>query len=85
MAAVTRRGVRIGRAPGCDLRVAGHDDHPLSRFSSPTLTTVAQNYEGIAHAALSTLVDQIESPRDGERKRDRVTLLEAKLMMRDSA
>lgn len=84
MAAVTQRGLRIGRAPGCDLRVAGHDDHPLSRFSSPTLTTVAQDYRGIATDALSLLVTQIEAGQDGA-SQDRITLFEAKLMMRDSA
>lgn len=30
MAAAYQRRMRIGREPGCDLRVAGHDDHPLS-------------------------------------------------------
>lgn len=85
MAAATQRGLRIGRGPGCDLRVAGHDDHPLSRFSSPSLTTVAQDYQGIASSALAMLMAQIDPSRDAGRGHDRVTLFEAKLMMRDSA
>jgi hypothetical protein len=29
------RGLRVGRGPGCALRVASHDDHPFSRFTCP--------------------------------------------------
>ena len=50
LAAAYSNGVRVGIEPGCDLRVAGHDDHPLSRFTCPALTTVAQDYQGLASA-----------------------------------
>ncbi|WP_237480135.1 LacI family DNA-binding transcriptional regulator [Lichenibacterium dinghuense] len=83
MAAATERGLRVGRAPGCDLRLAGHDDHPLSRFTCPSLTTMAQDYAGIARAGLSSLLAQ--ALPGTERRPDRVQLLDAKLMMRDSA
>lgn len=39
------------------LRIAGHDDHPLSQYMYPALTTVAQDIEGIGEAAISLLVD----------------------------
>lgn len=84
MSAVTRRGLRVGRGPGCDLRVAGHDDHPLSRFSCPSLTTMAQDFGGIAGAALAALTSRIEPNGEAEPD-DAVVLLEAKLVMRDSA
>ena len=49
----------VGIGPGCDLRVAGHDDHPLSRFTCPALTTVAQDYEALAARSLELLFDLI--------------------------
>ena len=51
LAAAYANGIRVGIEPGCDLRVAGHDDHPLSRLTCPAaLTTVAQDYGGPRHA-----------------------------------
>jgi len=87
MAATYQRGMRVGREPGCDLRVAGHDDHPLSRYACPALTTVAQDYTQIARSSLETLLHMIDrSPKkDGTSYEQKTTLLEAKLIMRDSA
>lgn len=44
LAAAYEQGMRVGRGEGCALRVAGHDNHPFSRFTCPTLTTVSHNY-----------------------------------------
>ena len=76
-------GIRVGHGDGCQLRVAGHDDHPFSRFTGPPLTTIAQNYEAIANHAVKTLLEILEG---GERlsKREE-TYFEARLVMRDSA
>lgn len=37
------------------LRIAGHDDHPLSRFMTPSLTTVKQHIDDIGGAAVGIL------------------------------
>jgi DNA-binding LacI/PurR family transcriptional regulator len=41
ISAAWRRGLRIGHGAGFDLRIAGHDDHPLSRYTCPPLKRVA--------------------------------------------
>lgn len=79
MAAASQAGLSIGRAGA--LRIAGHDDHPLSRFSCPSLTTVAQDGEAIASTSLRLLLGQMgESSATTS-----APLLEGKLMMRNSA
>ncbi|TPE45097.1 LacI family transcriptional regulator [Amaricoccus solimangrovi] len=84
LAAAYAEGVKVGIGPGCELRVAGHDDHPLSRFTCPALTTVAQDYDGLASHSLEMLFDRIEGQRsDGGGPEQ--TLLEARLIMRASA
>jgi len=40
-------------------RVAGHDDHPLSAYVYPALTTVSRNTFGIGQAAVEQVLDQI--------------------------
>jgi DNA-binding LacI/PurR family transcriptional regulator len=92
MAAAFARGIRVGRDPDCGLRVAGHDDQPLSRFTCPPLTTVAQDFERLAETALDILLARIDGagPADpagtqaGDRAGDQVRL-EARLVMRASA
>ncbi|MDR3497291.1 MAG: LacI family DNA-binding transcriptional regulator [Ancalomicrobiaceae bacterium] len=83
MAAAYQSGLRIGREPGCDLRIAGHDDHPLSRFSCPPLTTVAQDIERMStlcvEALLARLVGGVALPPQS------MPRLTATLMMRASA
>lgn len=76
-------GLRIGHSAGCDLRIAGHDDHPFSRFTCPPLTTIAQDYEAIANRAVKDLFGMLEHD---ERPADRTeTTFEGRLVMRDSA
>lgn len=84
LAAAYARGVRVGIEPGCTLRVAGHDDHPLSRFTCPALTTMAQDYEGLAGRGMEMLFDLIEG-RKSDGAEPKRSLLEARLMMRASA
>lgn len=83
LAAAYERGIRVGHGEGCALRVAGHDDHPFSRFTSPSLTTVAQDYESISNRSVETLFNLIEN---GQRATGRTeTLFEGRLIMRGSA
>ncbi|TPI22402.1 MULTISPECIES: LacI family DNA-binding transcriptional regulator [unclassified Mesorhizobium] len=85
IAAAFERKQPVGREGDGELRVAGHDDHPLSRFTCPPLTTVAQDYRGIAAAGVDMLFARIG---DGPQALDggsEVKRLEAKLIMRGSA
>lgn len=84
LAAAYSKGVRVGLEPGSQLRVAGHDDHPLSRFTCPSLTTVAQDYHGLAERSLALLFQLIDGETSASSEPERC-LLEARLMMRSSA
>ena len=84
LAAANERGIRVSRTgQEGEIRVAGHDDHPLSRYASPSLTTVAQDSAEMANLAISMLISKRDEKRP-KRVRD-VHLLEAKLIMRNSA
>lgn len=83
LAAAYRLGYKVGHGPDCALRIAGHDDHPFSRFTSPSLTTIAQDYAAIASLAASTLFRIIDTEERPSERRE--TLFDGKLVMRDSA
>lgn len=83
LSAAYESGLRVGLGAGSALRIAGHDDHPFSRFTSPTLTTVSQDYEAIAAHSFATILEIIET---GVRPETReVALFEGRLVMRGSA
>jgi DNA-binding LacI/PurR family transcriptional regulator len=83
LSAAYEAGLRVGLGAGCALRVAGHDGHPFSRFTCPTLTTVSQDYGAIARKSVETLFGILES---GSRPATReVTLFAGTLVMRGSA
>ncbi|EJZ16518.1 substrate-binding domain-containing protein, partial [Rhizobium sp. Pop5] len=67
-----------------DLRVAGHDDHPLSRYACPPITTVAQNYNEIGRLAIELLLDRLGESEGPAAPAGRI-LLNAELMLRTSA
>ena len=67
------------------LRVAGHDDHPLSRFMTPALTTVAQDTPSIGRTVLSRLLERIRSGPPGVVEAAVETRREATLRVRESA
>ncbi|MDW3222767.1 MAG: LacI family DNA-binding transcriptional regulator [Paracoccaceae bacterium] len=56
---------RHGEARG-RLRIAGHDDHPLSRYTFPAVTTVAQEVEKIGQDTVELLVNRVRNGKDGE-------------------
>ncbi|MEZ5534548.1 MAG: LacI family DNA-binding transcriptional regulator [Thiolinea sp.] len=82
MAACHAAGLKIGRNEDDDLRIAGHDDHPLARYTYPPLTTVRQNTADIASIATEMLLEmvQAQNPLTPEK-----TLLDSTLQLRDSA
>jgi DNA-binding LacI/PurR family transcriptional regulator len=83
LAACYERGLRVGRGDGCALRVASHDDHPFSRFTCPSLTTAAHEYEAVADKCMETLFSLIEA--GGRFSNREETLIEARLILRTSA
>lgn len=83
LAAAYEKGLRVGRGPGFAIRIAGHDDHPFSRYTTPSLTTVAQDYAAIAAHSVETLFRLIAA---GARAPERATtVFDGKLVMRASA
>jgi len=83
LSAAYELGLRVGLGSGCAMRVAGHDDHPFSRYTCPTLTTVSQDYTSIAEKSAEALFSIIES---GQRPSVRESaLFDGKLIMRGSA
>ena len=60
--------MKVGREKGCDYRVAGHDNQPLSAYTCPPLTTVSQDCRRMGEVALDMLLAVIS----GERQRDRL-------------
>ena len=66
------------------LRIAGHDDHPLSQFVWPAMTTIMQDIERIGRTAVDCVVRHArdETP---EARRPVEHLFPARLCIRDSA
>jgi DNA-binding LacI/PurR family transcriptional regulator len=86
VSAAFARGLPVGREARDGLRVAGHDDHPLSRFACPPLTTVAQDVESIGRTALEVLLATVGTDADvAPEPPARETRLEARLVLRESA
>jgi DNA-binding LacI/PurR family transcriptional regulator len=76
-------GMRVGRGEDCALRVASNDDHPFSRFTCPSLTTAAHDYDNVTSRTVETLIQLVES---GGQLASRIeTLFPARLILRDSA
>jgi DNA-binding LacI/PurR family transcriptional regulator len=87
IAAAWQKGLKVGHGAGHDIRVAGHDDHPLSQYACPPITTVAQNYNEIGRLAIGLLLRKLgETAGDDDMMlaRDRI-LLKSELMLRRSA
>ncbi len=83
LSAAYEMGLRVGRGSGCALRVAGHDNHPYSRFTCPALTTVSHDYDSIASSSIERLLDLLENRESHNGPRER--LFDGKLVMRESA
>ncbi|MEM6409035.1 MAG: LacI family DNA-binding transcriptional regulator [Pseudomonadota bacterium] len=76
-------GLRVGLGEDCDLRIAGHDDHPFARYTCPSLTTVSQDYEAISSRSVETILSLIDGSASDLSKQD--TMFEGRLVMRGSA
>lgn len=81
--AAARHGMVPGGGSAGGLRIAGYDDYPLSPFTFPALTTVAQNFDAIGKASVSRLLEIIAS---GHATPDpQVQLFDGELKLRESA
>jgi DNA-binding LacI/PurR family transcriptional regulator len=87
ISAAYQAGLKVGREADCDLRIAGHDDHPLSRYACPPITTVAQNYNEVGRLAMALLLHKLgeASPATAPLPDDERILLNAEIMLRESA
>ena len=61
ISAATKLGIKVGKTPQDDMRVAGHDNQHFSKYTTPSLTTVAQDTKRIGILAAQALIDK-ESP-----------------------
>lgn len=87
IAAAWKKGIKVGHGSAFDLRVAGHDDHPLSQYACPPITTVAQNYNEIGRLAIGLLLRKLgeaDVSDDPLISRDQI-LLKSELILRASA
>jgi len=83
LSACYEKSIRVGIGEDCGLRVASHDDHPFAKFTCPSLTTAAHDYDSVANRTVETLFELIESGGIlGDRKE---TLFAARLILRASA
>lgn len=81
ISAADRLGLRVGTGPDDNLRVAGHDDQHFSQFTTPSLTTVAQDTQTIGNLAVRALLEnegENELMREGR-------LIEGAMRFRQSA
>lgn len=83
IAAAYKMGITVGRERNRFVRIAGHDDHPFSRFTSPPLTTIAQDYSSISARSVETLFGLIDGDSKPVERED--FLYQGKLMIRESA
>lgn len=83
LSAAFENGLKVGIGEDYDLRIAGHDDHPFSKYTCPTLTTVSQDYEAIAKKSASVLLERIGTETTTDSRQE--TLFDGRLIMRSSA
>ena len=87
LAALNQAGLKVGITPDCDLRVAGHDNQPLSEYIWPPLTTVQQNTAEMGRLALDMLLTRIDIAHTPGEKRPpgEHVLVDGDLILRASA
>lgn len=83
LAAAYETGHRVGSDEGCELRVAGHDDHPFSRYTCPSLTSVSHDYDSISKRSVELLLGLIDSEMRSENRHTK--LFDGTLILRSSA
>lgn len=81
--AANRHGL-FSRGPDArgSLKIAGHDDHPLSQFMYPALTTMTQDVDAIGQSAVRLVLERAYHGKTGDFE---VHLQPASLCLRESA
>jgi DNA-binding LacI/PurR family transcriptional regulator len=83
LSACCEMGIRVGREDDCTLKVASNDDHPFARFTCPSLTTAAHDYDAVSNHSVELLFELIEN--GGKFTNRTETLFPARLVLRASA
>ncbi|WP_237061179.1 LacI family DNA-binding transcriptional regulator [Loktanella sp. M215] len=81
--AAAQHGLEPGALRRGGLRIAGHDDYPLCPFTSPPLTTVAQDVDGIGQAAVDRLLEKLRA--ENQTGNQIVKLMNGVMKVRSSA
>lgn len=81
--AASSHGLEPGAMRHGGLRIAGHDDYPLCAYTTPSLTTVAQNVGAIGRAAMTRLVENIRAEKNVAGQT--VKLFDGEMKIRESA
>ncbi|TIX87078.1 MULTISPECIES: LacI family DNA-binding transcriptional regulator [Rhizobium] len=85
MAAAFAHGLKVGRKSGDDLRIAAHDDHPLSRYACPPLTTMAQDFAAMTAKSVEALMSLLGDVDTSDRTIASIIRPHGTLVMRQSA
>jgi len=81
ISAASKLGLKVGKHPDDNLRVAGHDNQHFSQYTTPSLTTVAQDTNRIGILAVQALLEsdrEIDQIAEGQ-------LIDGTILFRDSA
>ncbi|MFZ3582382.1 LacI family DNA-binding transcriptional regulator [Loktanella sp. DJP18] len=81
--AAAKHGLEPGTQRRGGLRIAGHDDYPLCPFTTPSLTTVAQDVTAIGQAAIDRLLEKLRAENVPETQV--IRLIDGVLKIRESA
>lgn len=81
--AAAEHGLEPGALRRGGLRIAGHDDYPLCPYTTPALTTVAQNVAAIGQAAVDRLLEKCGAEKQSGNHA--ITLMDGVLKIRESA
>ncbi len=81
--AASQHGLEPGAQRKGGLRIAGHDDYPLCPFTTPSLTTVAQNVTAIGQTAVDRLLEKLRAENIAENQV--IRLMDGTLKIRESA
>ena len=80
LAAMYQAGLKVGFAPDCHYRVAGHDNQRLSAFTCPPLTTVSQDSDEMGRVALDCCFPELITMKPQTQTRQDRILLNAEWM-----
>lgn len=78
--AALKKGIKIPE----DLSVVAFTDGIISKFSTPTITTVSQNGVKMGRKAAEMLIERLETEEEQENERYRTEVIETNLILRES-